>query len=145
MGASVWNAQEEGLMTTRDMTATQPRRGLRWLWILLGALALGTVLFIGTVFSFVRGLSDPGPPVAGVTEVAVRDNAFAPGAIEVPAGTTVTWAWQGNNQHNVVGDDFESPVQADGEFAHTFAEPGSYDYECTLHFGMNGEVVVTEA
>jgi plastocyanin len=127
------------------MTATQPRRGWRWLWILLGALALGAVIFIGTVFSFVRGLSNPGPPVANVTAVAVRDNQFAPRAIKVPAGTTVTWEWQGNNQHNVVGDDFKSPVQTDGEFTYTFADPGVYDYECTLHFGMNGEVVVTEA
>jgi plastocyanin len=75
--------------------------------------------------------------------VAVEDNEFAPAAIEVPAGTTVTWQWQGNDQHNVVGDDYESPVQNQGEFAHTFSDPGTYDYQCMLHGGMRGEVIVT--
>jgi plastocyanin len=57
----------------------------------------------------------------------------------------VTWRWQGEEEHNVVADDFESPTQTTGRFAHTFAEPGTYAYECTLHFFMRGEVVVTDA
>lgn len=81
--------------------------------------------------------------VSGVTEVAVRDNYFDSASIEVPAGTTVTWHWTGNTPHNVIGDGFESPVQSDGEFTHTFDEPGTYPYGCTLHRGMTGEVIVT--
>ncbi len=81
-------------------------------------------------------------PVRGATEVAVRDNVFEPAAIEVPAGATVTWRWEGRHPHNVVSDGFESEVQTDGAFTHTFAEPGRYAYRCTLHGGMDGEVVV---
>ena len=131
-----------------DPTATQPpppvtqRRPRHRLWIGLaaGALVLA-VLGIATVL-IVRAQLDPGDPVSGVTEVAVRDDEFAPAAIEVPTGTTVTWRWEGEDEHNVVGDGFESPNQVDGEFAHTFAAPGTYDYRCTLHFFMRGEVVV---
>ncbi len=113
------------------------RLGLGLVLTLLFALAAGTALAL-------RAQLDPGPAAAGVSEVAVRDNEFAPAAIEVPAGTTVTWQWDGEEQHNVVGDGFASPAQAAGEFAHTFANPGTFAYQCTFHFLMRGEVVVTE-
>lgn len=82
-------------------------------------------------------------PATGVDEVAVRDDYFEPVAIQVPAGTTVTWRWEGKHDHNVVADDFESATQTAGSFAQTFAEPGRHEYRCTLHGGMRGEVVVT--
>ena len=116
------------------------RRGL-WRWLAIGGLVL--VVVASAAALVVRGRLDPGDPVAGVSEVAVRDNAFAPAAVAVPAGTTVTWRWEGEEEHNVVGDGFASPVQTAGAFAHEFAEPGTYAYECTLHFFMRGEVVVT--
>lgn len=129
-------------MTTHAVFPTQARRSSRWLWFVVGGVILAAVLFRGAPALVGGDQTDPGPPVSGVTEVAVRDDFFAPAAIEVPAGTTVTWQWDDDNQHNVVGDEFASPVQTEGEFAHTFEGPGTYDYRCTLHGGMNGEVVV---
>ena len=131
-------------MTSQHNTGaqTRPRGARRWLWI--GLAAVLAWLVIGRGIGFFVGGGDPGPPVAGVTEVTVDDDFFAPAAIEVPAGTTVTWRWEGNNRHNVVGDGFESPVQDSGLFTHTFDDPGIYDYECTLHNGMRGQVQVTE-
>ena len=108
-----------------------------------GLLVVLAVLGIGGVLLVQREL-DPGEAVVGVSEVAVRDNEFGPAAIEVPAGTTVTWRWDGEEEHNVVGDGFESPVLAKGEFRREFAEAGTYDYRCTLHYFMRGEVVVTD-
>jgi plastocyanin len=113
-------------------------------WYVLGAVVLLVAAIGGIALGVVRAQLDPGAPVAGVSEVAVRDNEFRPAAIEVPAGTTVTWRWDGEEQHNVVGDGFESPVQTAGEFARAFPEPGTYDYRCTLHYFMRGEVVVTD-
>lgn len=110
--------------------------------IALAAL-VGLALLAGAGTLFVRAALDPGPPVAGVTDVAVRDDLFAPAAIAVPIGTTVTWRWEGEEAHNVVGVGFESPTQAAGEFAYAFAEPGTYSYRCTLHVFMRGEVVVS--
>jgi plastocyanin len=84
-------------------------------------------------------------PVAGVAEVAAKDNQFTPPAIEVPAGTTVTWAFEdGFVPHDVTADGFSSGApQRSGSFTHTFDQPGTYPYRCTLHDGMTGRVVVT--
>jgi plastocyanin len=122
--------------TTKPQLAADPRRRA----LLLATLALLVVAAAAVLF--VRAQLDPGPPVSGVTEAAVRDDTFVPAAIAVPAGTTVTWRWQGEDEHNVVGDGFASPAQVDGTFAHAFAAPGSYDYQCTLHTFMRGRVVV---
>lgn len=83
-------------------------------------------------------------PVAG-TEVSVVDNDFEPVHLEVGSGETVTWRWEGDAAHNVVGDGFESEVQDEGTFSHTFEDAGTYDYECTLHRGMTGRVTVVES
>jgi plastocyanin len=87
--------------------------------------------------------TDDAAPVA-TTEVSVRDNNFEPVAAEIVAGDTVTWTWEGEADHNVVGDTFESDVQREGTFEQRFDEPGTYDYACTLHSGMTGKVVVTQ-
>ena len=136
-------------MATPMNTGGSPRRSRGPFWGVLGAVVLAVVAVLVLVDVAGRALVDSDDedlddPVAGVTEVAVRDNEFGPEAIEVPVGTTVTWRWEGDHPHNVVGDGFESPVQEDGTFAHTFTEAGTYDYRCTLHPGMRGKVVVTD-
>lgn len=120
-----------------------PARRAR-VWIGVTAVVLLLVLLGSATAIVLRNELDPGAPVSGVTEVAIRAQDFDPPAIEVPAGTTVTWRWASNELHNVVADDFASPNQTDGTFTQTFAAPGTYDYRCTLHFFMRGQVVVTD-
>lgn len=92
------------------------------------------------------GPPDDVEPATGVDRIDLSDNTFEPRVVAVPAGSTVTWAFtDGGRSHNVVGDDFESDVSSDGTFTHTFTDPGTYDYECTLHSGMNGRIIVTDA
>jgi plastocyanin len=43
----------------------------------------------------------------------------------------------------VAGDDFQSEIISEGSFTHTFDEPGTYDYACTLHPNMRGTIEVT--
>ena len=83
-------------------------------------------------------------PVTGVTQVAAKDNQFTPSAIQVPAGTEVTWEFKDRFvPHDVTGDGFSSgEPQRSGSFARTFDRPGTYPYRCTLHDGMTGRVVV---
>lgn len=125
-------------------TLTRPvKTGSRRRKIMVVALVTMILLAAATAL-FVRSQLDLGTPAEGVSSVAVQDNQFASAAIRVPAGTTVTWQWEGEEEHNVVGDSFESPTQSDGTFSQTFDEPGTHAYECTLHLFMRGEVVVAD-
>lgn len=108
----------------------------------------GGVLAIAVAVSGVAAVAGGDEPVViadGATTVTLRDIEFQPAAVQVPPGTTVTWEWDdGDVVHDVAGDDFASELKADGEFAHTFDAPGTYTYECTVHPGMVGRVIVTE-
>lgn len=86
------------------------------------------------------------PATAGA-RVAMTDNRFGPGAITVPAGTTIAWTNQGANIHTVTSLDglFDSGAVMPGtSFAYTFARPGTYRVICRQHLlnGMAGVVTV---
>ena len=40
------------------------------------------------------------------------------------------------------GDELDSGNHDSGEYEHSFEEPGTYEYVCTLHAGMDGVVEV---
>jgi halocyanin-like protein len=75
-------------------------------------------------------------------------NAFAPAAIEVSPGTTVTWEWV-DGYHNVVARDgrFSSghPEQ-NATFEYTFEKSATTLYYCEPHrsMGMKGAVIVAD-
>jgi plastocyanin len=112
---------------------------------LLAPLALATaVVLAGCAANGDGGAAASAAPVVGVTEVEAKDSRFAPPAIQVPAGTTVTWRFKdGFVPHDVVGDGWTSgEPRRSGSFAHAFDRPGTYPYRCTVHDGMVGRVVV---
>lgn len=83
-----------------------------------------------------------------VTTVEVRNNSFFPTAITVPVGTVVTYEWQaGSNLHNVTFSTQGAPAditdRTQGIVNRTFSTPGTFNYRCTNHGGMNGSVTVT--
>jgi plastocyanin len=77
---------------------------------------------------------------------------FEPATLTVPAGTTVTWKNSDSTLHTVTsgsaetgvsGTEFDSSYLAGGKtFQHTFSSAGTFDYYCTLHPFMKGQVVV---
>ena len=120
---------------------------VRRLPLLTAALALGAALVLAGCGGDEGGGGADAAPVTGVTQVTAKDNRFTPAAIQVPAGTTVTWAFKdGFVPHDVVADGFNSgKPRRKGTFAHTFDRPGTYAYRCSVHDGMTGRVVVTAA
>jgi plastocyanin len=113
------------------MTRGSITRLLLW----MGALALAATACAS------RGSAGPPPSVEGPA-VAVRDYQFEPVTLTVETGSTVTWVWEGRAPHDVVGQGFESEDQSSGTFRHTFEQPGTYAYECTIHPGMEGNIIV---
>jgi plastocyanin len=80
------------------------------------------------------------------TEVAMKDIKFDPAKLTIKAGETVEWVNDDSVAHDVTADQFKSGAaggMASGDtFEHTFEQPGTYDYVCTVHPGMEGTVAV---
>ena len=109
--------------------------------LVTATLALG--LLLGTTGS---ALSQTGA-AAGV---AIRVFQFQPGALEVPAGTRVTWTNHDDIIHTVTSG---APGSPDGQFdvrldgkgvsgSAVFPDRRVYSYFCARHPSMRGEVVV---
>jgi plastocyanin len=113
-------------MTRRSITRP-------YLWVVALALAAAGCASPGS--------AGPSTSVEGPA-VAVRDYEFEPTTLTVETGATVTWVWEGRAPHDVAGQGFESVDQSSGTFPHTFEQPGTYPYECTIHPGMEGSIVV---
>ena len=76
--------------------------------------------------------------------VSVLDNFFDPTSSTILAGGTVTWTWGGGVDHNVTfSAGSSSGTRTAGTFARTFADAGSFGYQCTIHgSSMSGTIVV---
>jgi plastocyanin len=72
---------------------------------------------------------------------------FEPADITVPAGTTVVWQWQADDEHSATADNgaFDSGVKRGRgtTWSFKFAGPGEFPYSCTPHPFMIGTVKVT--
>ena len=104
--------------------------------------------------------TNPGGTTGVATNsVVIADQAFNPGAVNIPVGATVTWEWKscvddpsgygygGCVSHNVTFDDgsnITSATQNAGTFSRTFNTAGTYKYHCSIHGAsvMSGQVTV---
>ncbi len=87
------------------------------------------------------GTSTPAPQTKAVT---IKNSAFDPQVIEIPAGDSVTWTNQDGTAHTVKFSDFESPSMGNGaNYTKKFDSPGKYDYICGIHPFMKGTVEVS--
>lgn len=78
--------------------------------------------------------------------VAIKNFAFAPAAVTVSVGTTVTWTNTDEEPHTVSatsGPFHSGALNTGATYRYTFTKPGQYRYLCTIHPFMRGTVVVT--
>ncbi len=84
--------------------------------------------------------------------IDIRLFQFQPAALEVPAGSRVTWTNADDIEHTVATGESDHP---DGRFAgsltgrgsqlsFSFDRPGVYGYFCERHHFMRGEIRVTQ-
>lgn len=89
----------------------------------------------------------PGDPDApGAQSVEIRDYAYQPASITIPAGTTVTWTNADPVPHTATAANgaFDTGNLGPGESVSlTFTTAGTYDYSCLYHPNMSGTVVVS--
>jgi plastocyanin len=88
----------------------------------------------------------PGEPVATDRVDLPRSYRFEPAAIEIEAGTTVTWTNHDQFPHTVHlldGSEVDEPVAIGESVEITFEETGTIYYDCSLHpTQMHGKIIV---
>lgn len=86
-------------------------------------------------------------PKGAGTVVKLQNIQFSPKTIKVKVGKQIQWQNFDNVDHNVTalsGASFKSKdFGHSGTFSFTPSKPGTIKYTCTLHPGMDGEIVVT--
>jgi plastocyanin len=128
------------------------------------ALVIGGLALVGCAADDTEELTDPGETEATTSDatdaepsaegdgqaVAVQGFRFDPPTLTIAAGDTVTWSNSDGITHTATSG---TPEDRDGLFdvempeagtsgTHTFADPGTYPYFCTVHESMTGEIVV---
>jgi plastocyanin len=108
----------------------------------LAAAAAMFMLFIGMMYMLFFG-----PAAAWADDenlnIGIADIKFAPTAMTVKPGETVTFENHDSTVHTVVGPGFRSKaLDTNDKFSFKFDKPGEYTYFCGLHPYMKGKVVV---
>ena len=93
-------------------------------------------------------VSGAGGAAVAANAVVIKNFAFAPAAITVKAGTTVTWTNQDSDAHTVTSQHDSGPLNSTAlntgqTYSYTFTKPGTYSYLCTIHPFMTATVTVT--
>ena len=124
---------------------------------LFGLLTLVAILGVAPAFGQEANEVDitAGAGSSASAACVTTNDCFAPNPINVAPGTEVEWKNTDTVSHTVtsgkVSDDnagslFDSGLIKKGaDFKFTFADAGTYDYFCTVHPWMVGQVVVGAA
>ena len=125
---------------------------------LFGLLAL--VAILGVVPAFGQEASEidmtPGAGASASAACVAVHNCFSPNPDMVAPGTTVTWkntdtvshyVTSGKPSDNTTGTVFDSGnlIKPAGTYQFTFANAGTFNYFCTVHPWMTGQVIVGAA
>jgi plastocyanin len=121
---------------------------------LFGLLALVAILGVAPAFGQPANEIDIATSAGDSANAAcvATNNCFTPNSLTVAPGTTVTWkntdraihvVCSGKPSDDTCGKVFEEDSLKPGKtFQFTFADAGTYDYFCTLHPWMTGQVIV---
>lgn len=128
---------------TGAMTAIAPGAGQITSAATVGGVALNGSVAVAVAFPTTSA------GIASGAVTATAGNQFTPPTLNVRTGGTVTWTFEAV-QHNVTftnggGAPANIPNTASGQVSRTFGTAGTFPYDCTLHPGMQGSVVVADA
>jgi plastocyanin len=136
-----------------EATTAGPARR-RWPW-LAGIAALVLLVGIGGA-SLLAGGGAAAQPVAVAIEVGTGEGAsleFEPTSVSAPPNTAVdlTFVNQSTLPHNLTfqneitaATDENLPAGASETISFVTPDPGTYPFVCTIHPGMDGELIVAE-
>ncbi|WP_199100872.1 cupredoxin family copper-binding protein [Dyella sp. ASV21] len=104
------------------------------------------MLLLGMQGGGVPAVAAPANAVDKPVRIDIRNFAFAPATLTVPAGTRVVWTNRDDEPHLITsaGKQFDASRALDtgDTYAVTFAKPGTYAYYCSIHPMMVGTIIV---
>jgi plastocyanin len=116
--------------------------------VLLGALALIAAAGFPSLASASRSAGQGSAPQKVVT-VVIRGFKFEPATVTVNVGDTVEWKNDDIVPHTATADGeaqkptFDSgTIQTGAKWRYLARNKGTYNYTCTLHPNMKGELIV---
>jgi plastocyanin len=120
---------------------------------ILGVLALlSTILHLHQNIAYVQTTTAAYVSIVQGSSSPTVSKPYDPSPLTVKAGTSVTWANKDSSIHTVtsglpekgdVGTLFDSSLISPGNtFVHVFDKQGTFDYSCTLHPFMHGQIIV---
>jgi len=116
--------------------------------VLLAALALIAAAGFPSLASAGRS-ADPGSAPQKTVTVTIRAFKFEPATVTVNAGDTVEWKNEDIVPHTATADGspekpaFDSgTIKTGATWRYVAPEKGTYNYICTLHPNMKGELIV---
>ena len=116
------------------------RRNIKCLLVIAAYFAVHLLGPVKAIYSQTAQESKPDK-----VQVQIERSTFKPKALNVAAGTTVTWVNHDMVPHDVSSKEagFKSePLAQDESFSYTFMKPGIYPYLCVTHPKMTGTVIV---
>jgi plastocyanin len=119
------------------------RTGAFMRWLTAAGLLVAAIGIVSCDIQNQTGVTGP----AGISMTVVDFKGYEPDSVDIPAGTTVTFGWNGTNsrQHNFTFTDpsiASSPTQLYGNYSWTFTNPGTYRFFCTVHGAASEHGVV---
>jgi plastocyanin len=121
-------------------------------------LAIVLILYIGLVLGSIKyeivsvhAQSNSSVSIVNGASSPSISKPYDPSPLTVKPGTSVTWTNSDSTIHTVtsglpeqgeVGTLFDSDIMSPGKtFTHAFDKTGIFDYSCTLHPFMHGQII----
>ncbi|MBU1671918.1 MAG: cupredoxin family copper-binding protein [Actinobacteria bacterium] len=113
--------------------------------VVLGILVIALLALAGCGGETRTTPTTPGTSPGSTTgkSVSIKNFSFDPSSLTVDVGDRVVWTNDDDVDHTVTGTGLDSGTLKPGDtYSFTFDTAGTYNYQCTLHPAMQGQVVV---
>lgn len=108
------------------------------------------IIILGAITFYFQHLYQNNQPVEnsntqtiGTTKIIIQNFSFNPSAVTINKGETVTWINQDPMPHKISGSIFGSNALENSQsYSFTFNDTGTFDYICSIHPSMKGEIIV---
>ena len=116
---------------------------------LVAALALGSGVAVAQAAAathpIVVAQASPAPAPSPVSTIHIKNFAYVPDSVTIPAGSVVKFVQDDETPHTVTAADgsFDSGnLNQKQSWTHAFAKAGTYNYFCTYHTYMKAKIIV---